>query len=58
MEAKALTNYNRLIAGAFAGSGALILIYQGQTAAGTAILASMLAFFVGETNGKKIAEKV
>lgn len=43
----------RLLGGGFAGVGALILLYQGETAAGVAILSSMLAFFVGEANGKK-----
>ncbi len=48
---------NRAIGGLFAGLGALILLYQGETAAGVAILASMLAFFVGERNGRKNAER-
>ncbi len=43
----------RALGGGFAGVGALILLYQGETAAGVAILASMLAFFVGEANGRK-----
>ncbi len=49
---------NRAIGGLFAGAGALILLYQGETAAGVAILASMLAFFVGESNGRKQAGSV
>ncbi len=44
----------RLLGGAFAGVGALILLYQGETAAGVAILSAMLAFFVGEANGKRV----
>ncbi len=42
----------RLLAGAFAGVGGLLLLWQGQTAAGVAILATMLGFFVGEANGR------
>lgn len=45
----------RLLGGTFAGVGALILLYQGETAAGVAILSSMLAFFVGERNGRREA---
>lgn len=48
--------YERLVAGFFAGAGALILIYQGEIAVGATILSGMLAFFVGEANGKRIAE--
>jgi hypothetical protein len=48
-------NYERLLAGCFAGAGALILLYKGENTAATAILASMLAFFVGEKNGQKKA---
>ncbi len=44
--------YLRLLGGGFAGVGALLLISQGETAAGGVILASMLAFFVGERNGR------
>ena len=53
-------NYNRLIAGVFAGAGALILLYKGENTAAVAILSSMLAFFVGEKNGerKKVADSV
>jgi hypothetical protein len=49
-------NYERLLAGVFAGAGALILLYKGENTAATAILASMLAFFVGEKNGAKNAK--
>ena len=44
-----------MIAGIFAGSGALILLYKGEIAAGGIILSSMLAFFVGEKNGERKA---
>ena len=50
-------NYSKLVAGAFAGSGALLLIYMGETGAGIAILASMTGFFVGDQNGQKETEK-
>ncbi len=43
----------RLLAGAFAGSGGLLLIYMGEIAAGVAILASMTGFFVGDANGRR-----
>ncbi len=43
----------RLMAGGFAGAGALILIYVGETGAGIAILSSMVGFFVGEANGRR-----
>lgn len=43
----------RAMAGGFAGTGALILLLTGETAAGVAILASMLGFFIGEANGKR-----
>lgn len=51
-------NWNKIIAGASAGAGALFLIYKGETAAGAAILSGMLAFFVGDTNGRKAAAAV
>lgn len=46
-------NWNKLCAGIFAGAGALFLIYKGEIAAGAAILSGMLAFFVGDANGRK-----
>lgn len=46
-------NLEKILAGIFAGAGALILLYQGHTTAGTAILGTMLGFFVGEANGRK-----
>lgn len=45
--------YARLMAGAFAGTGGLLLIVLGHVAAGVGILASMVGFFVGEANGRK-----
>ena len=49
-------NYSRVIAGCFAGGGALLLIYQGYVEAGATILGTMLGFFVGEWNGEKKKE--
>ena len=56
-------NYNRLIAGIFAGSGALLCIWQGLekgepylVGIGTTILSGMMSFFVGENNGIKKAK--
>ena len=43
----------RPMAGAFAGTGGLLLILLGEVPAGAAILSSMVGFFVGEANGKK-----
>ena len=45
----------RLMAGAFAGSGALLLIYIGEIPAGVGLLASMVGFFVGEANGRRLS---
>ncbi len=49
-------NYPRLLAGAFAGIGALIFIWQGHTTEGAIILSTMVGFFVGEKNGQKTKE--
>ena len=46
----------RLVAGVFAGVGALVLLYKGESATAVALLSGMLAFFVGESNGKRKAE--
>lgn len=50
-----MVNHLRLCAGIFAGAGALILIYQGHVSEGGILLASLMAFFVGEKNGEKKA---
>lgn len=50
-------NWNTLCAGIFAGFGALFLLYKGEIAAGAAILSGMLAFFVGDSNGRNSVEK-
>jgi hypothetical protein len=47
-------NYLRMVAGTFVGAGALLLIYKGNIAEGCTLLGSMVGFFVGEANGKKI----
>lgn len=49
-------NHGRLVAGMFAGTGALILLYLEHYEAAIAILSSMMSFFVGEQNGKKHTE--
>ncbi len=46
-------NYQRIIAGVFAGVGAIYLIFCGLDRPAIAILSSMMAFFVGEQNGKR-----
>jgi len=43
----------RIIAGVFAGAGALLLIYKGYISEGSLLLGTMMGFFVGEANGKK-----
>ena len=48
-----MVNHLRLLAGGFAGAGALILLSQGHTAEGGILLATLMAFFVGEKNGQK-----
>lgn len=48
-----MLNFEKMIAGVFAGSGALILIYKGYIAEGCTIIGTMLGFFVGDWNGKK-----
>jgi len=50
-------NFEKLIAGAFAGAGALLLIYQGYVTEGAMILSSMVAFFIGDLNGQKKAKE-
>lgn len=49
-------NHARLMAGGFAGVGALILIVQGHYEPAIAILSGMLGFFVGEKNGENKAK--
>jgi len=50
-------NFEKLIAGSFAGAGALLLIYQGYITEGAMILSSMVAFFIGDLNGQKKAKE-
>lgn len=50
-------NYAKMLAGGFAGAGALLLIYEGYVEYGVVILSTMLGFFVGEANGQRIASK-
>jgi len=45
--------YERLVAGIFAGVGAIVLITKGETSSGVALLAGMMGFFIGEKNGVK-----
>jgi len=49
-------NHARLLAGFFAGFGALLLIYRGEITAGVSILSAMVGFFVGERNGSRKAQ--
>lgn len=50
-------NVPKAIAGIFAGAGALLLIYEGYITEGGMILTTMLGFFVGEANGKRITNQ-
>lgn len=52
-----VNNYPRLLAGAFAGAGALIFILKGEYSLGAVILSTMVGFFVGEKNGQAKASK-
>jgi hypothetical protein len=49
-------NGERIVAGIFAGGGALLLIYKGNITEGSIILASLVAFFIGEKNGQRSKE--
>lgn len=49
-------NVLRFVAGCFTGGGALLLIYKGYITEGAMLLSTMLAFFVGEANGKRKVE--
>ncbi|GAI90713.1 unnamed protein product [marine sediment metagenome] len=50
-------NIPKIIAGVFAGAGALYLIYKGHIDVAAGLLGSMCGFFVGEANGKRLANK-
>lgn len=45
--------YERMLAGAFGGVGAILLIYKGEIPAGVSILSAMVGFFIGERNGQR-----
>jgi len=47
--------HEREIAGLVSGIGAITLILTGHTTEGSLILASIVAFFIGEKNGEKKA---
>jgi len=49
--------YERIVAGAFVGVGALLLIWQDQITPAVALLGTMVGFFVGEKNGAANATK-
>jgi len=51
-------NYNRLVAGIFAGTGALMLIYMSHITEGAILLSTMMGFFVGEKNGERKAGRL
>lgn len=50
-------NNLRLLAGVIVGAGALILLWRGEYTTASALLGSMLGFFVGEKNGERTATK-
>lgn len=41
-------NYEKLLAGAVSGAGAIVLITQGQVETGASILTLMLGYFIGQ----------
>ena len=49
-------NYNKLLAGAFVGAGAIILLLKGEYTSGVAILSGMMGFFIGDQNGRRETE--
>lgn len=49
--------YERPIAGVFVGLASLLLIYQGRVNEALYLLLPTLAFFLGESNGKRVAAK-
>jgi len=56
-------NFERLLAGAFAGVGSLYMIYEGLrqgepylVTAGALGINTLISFFVGEKNGQRKAE--
>lgn len=49
--------HERVIAGIFVGTGALMLIWKGEYVAAVALLGTMVGFFVGEKNGERKASK-
>lgn len=44
----------RAVAGIFCGFGAILLIYKGHIAEGCTLLGTMIGFFVGEANGRRV----
>ena len=49
--------HERVIAGIFVGTGALMLIWKGEYVAAAGLLGTMVGFFVGEKNGERKATK-
>jgi len=49
-------NYLRAIAGVACGVSAIILIIQKEYALAGTLLGTMMGFFVGEANGKRLKE--
>jgi len=50
-------NYLRAIAGVACGVASIILILQKEYAIGGTLLGTMMGFFVGEANGKRLEAK-
>lgn len=50
-------NLERIIAGVIIGMGAIALIFKDEVEIAAVLLATLMAFFVGETNGKRKERK-
>lgn len=49
--------HERVIAGIFVGTGALMLIWKGEYVAAASLLGTMVGFFIGEKNGQRKTAK-
>ena len=48
-----MVNHQKIVAGIMAGAASLLLIYRGNISEGSLIAMGMLAFFIGDVNGRK-----
>lgn len=52
-----MTQLEKVVAALGAISISMVLIFKGELTPAVAIAGSLVGYFVGETNGKKIAQK-